>query len=153
MAAGRASWLDRSGRWQSPPAWPRRPKQREAAGRTAVFAGWDGQARGVLVVADTVKPTSAEAIRRLRALGLRPVLLTGDNDRAARAVAAAVGIGEVIAEVLPAGKVAAIKQPAGSRAASWRWSATGSTTPPRWPRPTWAWPWAPAPTSPSRPPT
>ena len=82
----------------------------EAAGCTAVFAGWDGQARGVLVIADTVKPTSAEAIRRLRALGLRPVLLTGDNARAARAAAAAVGIGEVIAGVLPEGKAAAIKQ-------------------------------------------
>ena len=56
-----------------------------------MFAGWDGQARGVLVVADTIKPTSAEAIRRLRGMGLRPVLLTGDNGRAARAVAAAVG--------------------------------------------------------------
>ena len=75
-----------------------------------MFADWDGQARGVLVVADTVKPTSAEAIRRLRGMGLRPVLLTGDNDRAAWAVAAAVGISEVIAGVLPAGKVTAIRR-------------------------------------------
>jgi Cu+-exporting ATPase len=75
-----------------------------------VLAGWDGQVRGVLVVADTIKPTSAEAVRRLRRMGLRPVLLTGDNERAARAVAAAVGIDEVIAGVLPAGKVDAIKQ-------------------------------------------
>jgi len=64
----------------------------------------------VLVVADTIKPTSAEAISRLRGLGLRPVLLTGDNDRAARAVAEAVGIGEVIAGVLPAGKVDAVRR-------------------------------------------
>ena len=82
----------------------------EAAGRTAVFAGWDGQVRGVLVAADTLKPTSAAAVGRLRALGLRPILLTGDNERAAREVAAAVGISEVIAGVLPAGKVDVIKR-------------------------------------------
>ncbi len=75
-----------------------------------MFAGWDGQVRGVLVVADTIKPTSAQAVTRLRSMGLRPVLLTGDNDRAARFVADAVGIGEVIAGVLPAGKADAIKQ-------------------------------------------
>ncbi|MET8054400.1 heavy metal translocating P-type ATPase [Streptosporangium sp. NPDC005286] len=82
----------------------------QAAGRTAVAAGWDGKARAVLVVADTVKPTSAEAIRDLRALGLRPVLLTGDNETVARSVAAEVGIDEVIAEVLPADKVDVIKR-------------------------------------------
>ncbi|WP_239376171.1 cation-translocating P-type ATPase [Frankia sp. Cj5] len=76
----------------------------EEAGRTPVFAGWDGAARAVLVVADTVKPTSADAVRGLRALGLTPVLLTGDNTRAARAVAGQVGIDEVIAEVLPTDK-------------------------------------------------
>jgi Cu+-exporting ATPase len=77
----------------------------EGAGRTAVRAGWDGEIRAVLVVADTVKPTSAAAIARMRAMGLTPVLLTGDNERAARAVAAQVGIDQVIAEVLPEGKV------------------------------------------------
>jgi Cu+-exporting ATPase len=77
----------------------------EAAGRTAVLAGWAGRARGVLAVADVVKPTSRAAVARLRALGLTPVLLTGDNATVARAVAAEVGIDEVIAEVLPAGKV------------------------------------------------
>ncbi|GGM33851.1 carbonate dehydratase [Micromonospora sonchi] len=77
----------------------------EAAGRTAVLVGWDGRARGVLAVADQVKPTSREAVRRLRALGLTPVLLTGDNATVARTVAAEVGIDEVIAEVLPAEKV------------------------------------------------
>ena len=82
----------------------------EAAGRTPVFAGWDGAVRAMLVVADTIKPTSAEAIAGLRALGLRPVLLTGDNERAARAVAAEVGIDEVIAEVLPTDKVDVIKR-------------------------------------------
>jgi Cu+-exporting ATPase len=80
-------------------------KQAEAQGRTAVAVAWDGSALAVLVVADTIKPTSAEAIRGLRALGLRPVLLTGDNDTAARAVAVEVGIEEIIAEVLPKDKV------------------------------------------------
>ncbi|NUT47383.1 MAG: copper-translocating P-type ATPase [Saccharothrix sp.] len=77
----------------------------EDRGRTAVLVAWDGEARAVLVVADTVKPTSAEAIRQLRSLGLTPVLLTGDNEAAARAVAAEVGIDQVIAEVLPQDKV------------------------------------------------
>jgi Cu+-exporting ATPase len=85
-------------------------KQAESQGRTAVIVAWDGAARAVLIVADTIKPTSAEAIRGLRALGLRPVLLTGDNETAARAVAAEVGIDEVIAEVLPAGKVDVVKR-------------------------------------------
>ncbi|GAA1464626.1 heavy metal translocating P-type ATPase [Nocardiopsis exhalans] len=74
-------------------------------GSTAVAVGWDGRARGVLVVADTVKPTSAEAVRQFRDLGLTPILLTGDNEAVARAVAAEVGIEEVIAEVLPKEKV------------------------------------------------
>lgn len=82
----------------------------EAAGRTPVFVGWDGEVRGMLVVADTVKDTSAEAISGLRGLGLRPVLLTGDNARAAHAVAAEVGIDEVIAEVLPADKVDVVRR-------------------------------------------
>ncbi|WP_229402658.1 heavy metal translocating P-type ATPase [Micromonospora okii] len=82
----------------------------EAAGRTAVLAGWDGQVRGVLAVADAVKPTSAAAIAGLRALGLTPVLLTGDNATVARSVAAEVGIDEVIAEVLPADKVDVVKR-------------------------------------------
>jgi Cu+-exporting ATPase len=77
---------------------------------TAVAVGWDGAARAVLVVADTVKPTSAAAIAGLRELGLTPVLLTGDNEAAARAVAAEVGIGEVIAEVLPEDKVTVVKR-------------------------------------------
>ncbi|HEV7496115.1 heavy metal translocating P-type ATPase [Baekduia sp.] len=80
----------------------------EARGRTAVLVAWDGAVRGMVAVADTVKPTSAEAIARLRALGLTPVLLTGDNAATARAVAAEVGIDEVIAEVLPADKAATV---------------------------------------------
>ncbi|MFC0680322.1 heavy metal translocating P-type ATPase [Lysobacter korlensis] len=77
----------------------------EGEGKTAVAVGWDGAARGILVVADTVKPTSAEAIRQLKAIGLTPVLLTGDNRAVARQIAAEVGIDEVIAEVLPKEKV------------------------------------------------
>ncbi len=73
-------------------------------GETAVAAGWDGEVRAVIAVADTIKPTSADAVARLRALGLRPILLTGDNRRTAEAVAAEVGIAEVIADVLPAEK-------------------------------------------------
>jgi len=84
----------------------------QAAGGTAVSVGWDGAARGIVVVADAVKPTSAEAIVRLRELGLRPVLLTGDNETVARAVAAQVGIDPdaVIADVLPADKVDVVKR-------------------------------------------
>jgi P-type Cu+ transporter len=81
----------------------------EAKGRTAVLVAWDGRVRGLLVVADAVKPTSVPAVASLKDLGLRPVLLTGDNERTARAVAAEVGIDDVIAEVLPAGKVAVIR--------------------------------------------
>jgi P-type Cu+ transporter len=81
----------------------------EARGRTAVIAAWDGEVRAVLAVADTVKPTSAAAVASLRALGLRPVLLTGDNEATARAVAAQVGVDEVIAQVLPADKADVVK--------------------------------------------
>ncbi|MDU0291771.1 heavy metal translocating P-type ATPase [Saccharothrix longispora] len=77
----------------------------ERRGHTAVLVAWDGRAKAVLAVADTVKPTSVEAVRRLRDLGLTPILLTGDNEAAARAVAAEVGIDEVIAEVMPKDKV------------------------------------------------
>lgn len=80
----------------------------EARGQTAVLVGWDGEVHGLLVVADTVRPTSAEAITELRSLGLTPVLLTGDNTAAAQHVARAVGIDEVIAEVLPEDKLAVV---------------------------------------------
>jgi len=82
----------------------------EAAGRTPVLAGWDGAAKAVLVVADTIKPTSKEAVEQLRALGLRPVLLTGDNNEAAQAIAKEVGIDDVIAEVLPGEKLDIIRR-------------------------------------------
>ncbi|MFC9550112.1 heavy metal translocating P-type ATPase [Rhodococcus sp. NPDC056960] len=82
----------------------------EADGKTAVGIGWDGTARGVLVVADTVKPTSREAVSQFRELGLAPIMLTGDNKSAARTIADQVGIDEVIAEVLPQDKVDVIKR-------------------------------------------
>ncbi|MCI2959472.1 heavy metal translocating P-type ATPase [Agromyces atrinae] len=82
----------------------------ETAGQTAIAVAWDGTARGILTVADEVKPTSAEAIARFRTLGLSPVLLTGDNATVARQVADAVGIDEVIADVLPEEKVAVVER-------------------------------------------
>jgi Cu+-exporting ATPase len=82
----------------------------ETRGRTAIAAGWDGQAKAVFVVADTLKPTSAEAVAALRQRGLRPLLLTGDNETTARAVAAQVGIDEVIAEVLPSEKADVVRR-------------------------------------------
>ncbi|MFD9985877.1 heavy metal translocating P-type ATPase [Streptomyces massasporeus] len=82
----------------------------EGAGRTAITVAWDGEARAVLEVADAVKDTSAEAVGRLRALGLTPILLTGDNEAVARSVAREVGIEEVIAEVLPQDKVDVVKR-------------------------------------------
>jgi Cu+-exporting ATPase len=85
-------------------------KAAEAAGRTAIGATWDGEPRAVFAVADTPKESSAEAVRSLKALGLRPVLLTGDNETTARAVAEQVGIEEVIAEVLPSEKAAVVER-------------------------------------------
>ncbi|AXL88742.1 heavy metal translocating P-type ATPase [Streptomyces sp. CB09001] len=93
-----------------PPEVSRARDEAEQRGRTAVVVGWDGEARGVLAVADAVKETSAEAVAGLRRLGLTPVLLTGDNRRVAESVAAAVGIDEVIAEVLPEDKVAVVER-------------------------------------------
>ncbi|MFB4304812.1 heavy metal translocating P-type ATPase [Actinomadura sp. GTD37] len=82
----------------------------QSLGHTAVAVGWDGEARAVVTVADQVKPTSREAIDQLTGLGLRPVLLTGDNAKVARTVADAVGIDEVIADVLPQDKVDVVKR-------------------------------------------
>ncbi len=87
-----------------------RKRHAESLGQTTVIVAWDGAARGVLAVADTIKPTSAQAIAELRSLGLRPVLLTGDNTTVAEQVAEAVGISEVIAEVLPQEKVDVIRR-------------------------------------------
>jgi P-type Cu+ transporter len=95
-----------------PPELGRARDEAERGGRTAVTVGWDGMARGIVTVADAVKETSAEAVRELRALGLTPVLLTGDNRTVAEAVARSVGIGpeDVVAEVLPEDKVAVVRR-------------------------------------------
>jgi Cu+-exporting ATPase len=109
VVVGRASFL---ADWAMhlPPQLEAARREAEALGQTAIAVGWDGQARGLLVVADTVKPSSREAIAQLRELDLRPVLLTGDNEATAKAVAAEVGIDEVIAEVLPAEKAAVVER-------------------------------------------
>ncbi|SHK36653.1 Cu+-exporting ATPase [Pseudonocardia thermophila] len=93
---------------QLPAELAERKAEAERLGRTAVVVAWDGAVRAVLVVADRVKPSSAAAVAQLRRLGLRPILLTGDNAATARAVADEVGIDEVIAEVLPADKLATV---------------------------------------------
>ncbi|MDQ4010109.1 MAG: heavy metal translocating P-type ATPase [Actinomycetota bacterium] len=109
VLVGRSALLEQ---WSQPlpPGLAEAKAAAEERGRTAIAVAWDGEARAVLVVADTVKPTSAQAIAQLRALGLTPVLLTGDNTAVARAVAAEVGIDEVVAEVLPADKVDVVKR-------------------------------------------
>jgi len=110
VRVGRPSWVAPG--TDLPPDLDRALRAAEDAGHTAVAVGWDGAVRGVVSLADTVKPGSADAVRRLRALGLRPVLLTGDNARAAAAVAAAVGIdpADVVSGVLPEGKVDVVRR-------------------------------------------
>jgi Cu+-exporting ATPase len=108
VLAGRPGWLRDQWAIGLPDDLAQAQRSAEQAGRTVVAAAWDGAVRGLLVVADTVKPSSTEAVAGFRRLGLDPVLLTGDNARAADAIAAEVGVGEVIAEVLPQDKVAAV---------------------------------------------
>ncbi len=110
--AGRPGWLARERDLPMPAALAEARDAAEATGSTVVGVGWDGAIRGLLVVADTVKPTSTQAVSELRGLGLRPVLLTGDNTAAAAAVAARVGIaaGDVHAEALPADKVGVVRR-------------------------------------------
>ncbi len=110
VTAGRAGWL--AERWAAPLDEDLRAARdaAESAGQTAIAVSWDGAARGLLVVSDTVKATSARAVSELKGLGLHPVLLTGDNERAARTIAAEVGIDEVVAEVLPADKVDVVRR-------------------------------------------
>lgn len=93
-----------------PPALERAREEAESHGRTSIAAGWDGKVRAILVVADTVKGTSAEAIAQLKELGLRTVLLTGDSQATAKSVAAQVGVDDVIAEVLPADKADVVRE-------------------------------------------
>ncbi|HEX2128475.1 MAG TPA: heavy metal translocating P-type ATPase [Solirubrobacterales bacterium] len=107
--AGRPALLE-DWRFTVPAELERAQAEAERRGRTAILAGWDGEARAVFVVADRPKPGAAEAITRLRELGLRPLMLTGDNHTTAEAIAAEVGIDEVIAEVLPADKAGVVKR-------------------------------------------
>ncbi len=93
-----------------PPELERARRAAEADGRTAIAASWDGAAQALFVVADTVKPTSREAVRRLRELGLHTILLTGDNAATGRAVAERIGADDVIAEVLPAEKAGVVRR-------------------------------------------
>ena len=109
VAAGRVAWMAAQWAQDLDANLTALLDEAEAAGRTAVAVGWDGSIRGLVIVADTVKATSAQAVAELKALGLRPVLLTGDNARAARSIAAEVGIDEVIAEVMPADKVTVVR--------------------------------------------
>jgi len=106
LKVGRLSWLE----LDAPGELRAQAEQAEQAGQTVVWASRDGELIGLLVVADTVRETSRAAIARLRNLGLQPVLLTGDNARAAQAVAEQVGITEVIAGVLPTEKAEQVKQ-------------------------------------------
>jgi Cu+-exporting ATPase len=110
VLAGRRTWLTDEWALTIPRSLADRADEAERAGQSVTFVAWDGAVGGVLIVADTVKPTSPEAISRLRAMGLRPVLLTGDHERSAQAAASQVGIAEVIAGVLPADKVDVIKR-------------------------------------------
>ena len=110
LAAGRYSWLRDEWALEAPDALLAAADKAEADGETAVWLAVDGRIRAVIAVSDTIKETSLAAIAELRDLGLTPVLLTGDNHRAARAVGRQLGIDEVIAEVLPAEKVDQIKQ-------------------------------------------
>ncbi|MGA2825967.1 MAG: heavy metal translocating P-type ATPase [Streptosporangiaceae bacterium] len=107
VVVGRGALLTERG-MEIPPGLDRVCRDWEQAGRTTVLIGWDGTVRGAVAVADTVKPSAAAAVAELRGLGLHPVLLTGDNEATARAVAAAIGIDEVIAGTLPVGKAAVI---------------------------------------------
>ncbi len=111
VLVGRRSWLAQEWSIEAPADLTAAADAAEADGQTPVWVAWDGAARGIIVVADTIKDTSAQAIAQFRTLGLRPMLLTGDNTRAAHAVAALVGIEakDVIAEVLPADKVSTVK--------------------------------------------
>ena len=109
VVVGRPAFLAEHGA-PLPPELAAAVASAERRGQTAVAVAWDGAARAVFAVADTVKPSSGEAVASLKELGLRPVLLTGDNDTTARAVAAEVGIAEAIAEVLPADKADVVKR-------------------------------------------
>ncbi|MCU1584569.1 MAG: copper-translocating P-type ATPase [Microbacteriaceae bacterium] len=107
--AGRASWLSADWSITIPPTSAEAIAAAEGAGATVIAIAWDGELRGIVAVGDTIKGTSVEAISRLRALGLRPVLLTGDNAGVAHAIAAEAGIDEIHAGVTPQGKLDLIR--------------------------------------------
>ncbi len=108
VLAGRPSMLADAGMELEPDLLKARAAA-ERGGATVIAAGWGGRARALITVADTIKPTSADAVAELTGLGLRPVLLTGDNRATAEAVGAEIGVSEVIAEVLPAEKAAKVR--------------------------------------------
>ncbi|MCU1437380.1 MAG: copper-translocating P-type ATPase [Naasia sp.] len=110
VLVGRPHWLEQERAVAIPQALADAVEQAEASGGTAVVVAWDGVARGAIVVADTVKAEAAAAVARFAALGLRPVLLTGDNDGAARVVAQQVGIRDVHSRVTPAGKLEVVRR-------------------------------------------
>ena len=110
VAAGRPQWLREQWGIDLSSDLEAARERHESEGRTVVAASWDGAIRGILVVSDAIKPSSASAVRQLHALGLRTVLLTGDNERAARSVAHRVGIDEVVAGVLPEGKLDLVRR-------------------------------------------
>ncbi|MGH3692711.1 MAG: heavy metal translocating P-type ATPase [Pseudonocardiaceae bacterium] len=110
VLVGRPSWLAEQWSVPMPDQVVSDAAQQQEHGRTVVAVAWDGQVRGLLAVADTVKPSSTEAVRLLRKLGLTPVLVTGDNETVARAVAAEVGIDSVLAGVSPEGKVEEVRR-------------------------------------------
>jgi Cu+-exporting ATPase len=109
VVLGRRRWLAEVWAMVVPEELAAAAEQAHSIGQTAVWVGWEGRLRAVFAVADTVKASSATAVRELVELGLRPVLLTGDNRRAAEAVAAEVSIDEVIADVMPADKVEVVR--------------------------------------------
>ena len=112
VVVGRPAYLEQEWALPLPADLAELVAEAAAQGRTAVAVGWDGAVRGVLIVADVVKPGAREAVEGLRALGLEPMLLTGDHEAAARAVAVQIGIPEtaVIAGVLPEGKADAVRK-------------------------------------------
>ncbi|MCC6269728.1 MAG: HAD-IC family P-type ATPase, partial [Microbacteriaceae bacterium] len=110
VLVGRMPWLEKEWSSPTPPELAAAAKVAETDGASVVAIAWDGAVRGIATVSDTVKPTSAEAIGRFRELGLTPILLTGDNEGAAAAVAATVGIEDVRAGVSPQGKLDVIRE-------------------------------------------
>lgn len=110
VLVGRMPWLENEWASPTPPELAEEAKARETEGASVVAVAWEGAVRGIVTVSDTIKPTSAEAMTRFRELGLNPILLTGDNEGAAAAVAAAVGIDDARAGVSPQGKLDVIRE-------------------------------------------